>query len=388
MQNVFIRLILSLLLYSANVGASELRVIGFAFSGENTSISSRFPYLSQIEQDNLSSNESISRIINNRLQPLTNPNIIIVKDGSQFSVRATDQAITSVLLMTGETVLIENYGNYYKVFINLRADALIFDYKSKSILKTYPLNLVIFDAVSGNQPPSQEYIKNKINEYIKTTNKEGLISQYLEKVQHATLVNKGVHTFQIGKVEVLSDAVSIFPENFRNDSNLLKDVIADSFGSALTSETNISLMPSKVGNALGVISMKLENNDDFVTLKIGDADYLFDVSVNKFVKVKQQETSAQVSYLYGVSTTINLYEPLSNTKILESNFKNGEISISPINKISTDDYPAYYDTLNNLFKKLSSAIKTNDMKWVNVSASSPVVSKQIVKIKNLFEEGM
>jgi len=68
---------------------------------------------------------------------------------------------------------------------------------------------------------------------------------------------------------------------------------------------------------------------------------------------------------------------------LKSDFKNGEYKVSPIDMISGDDFSGYSFSLNELFYKFATAISTDNLDWVKVSASNPNI---ISEIKNLKEK--
>lgn len=364
--------------------SQEMLIAGFAFAGEHANKEARFPYVNDLDGELKKSNTSISMEIAKRLQAIEGKNFKIVS-GRTFSTKNSDSPLNGVMVLTGETVLVENYGSYWKVFVNLRGDALLFDYKGKKIIKTYPLNLAIFDAVEGQQKPSAYKIQNLIRENIFTSKKEGLISQFVDKISNASLGQKTDKIFQIGNITVKPEALDKFPTEISSNPSAVKDIVADALSSELSGQTSISLMPAKFNSVVGVMTMQLEDTGEQIELKIGDGDYLFNVELNKLAKAKQQQTNSEISYIYGVNASIQLIEPFSKTVFMESVFRNGAVSISPINKITQDDYPAYYDVINGLFKKFSLALKTRDYKWVNVATGSEKTSEQMKQVSNLLD---
>ena len=64
------------------------------------------------------------------------------------------------------------------------------------------------------------------------------------------------------------------------------------------------------------------------------------------------------------------------------------MAITPINKISGDDFPGYMDSLNGLFKKFAEAIKTDNLNWVKAAASSSNISSEISKTRKIIESNM
>ncbi|WP_133240022.1 hypothetical protein [Limnohabitans planktonicus] len=368
----------------AQNSGQEMLIAGFAYAGDHANKEDRFHYTSYLEKEFKKSNISISTEIVKRLKNIEGKNFNIVT-GRTFSTKNEDSPLNAVLVMTAETVLVENYGDYWKIFVNLRGDALLFDYKGKKIIKTYPLNLAIFDAVEGQQQPSNLKILNLIRENIYTSKKEGLISQFVDKISNAILDKKTDKIFQIGNITIKPEAMDKFPAEIRSNDSAVKDIVADALASELSGQTSISLMPAKFNSVVGVMTMQLEDTGEQIELKIGDGDYIFNVEVNKLAKAKQQQTNSEVSYIYGVNASIQVIEPFSKTVFLESVFRNGAVSISPINKITQDDYPAYYDVINGLFKKFSIALKSRDYKWVNVATGSEKTSEQMKKVSNLLD---
>ena len=89
-----------------------------------------------------------------------------------------------------------------------------------------------------------------------------------------------------------------------------------------------------------------------------------------------------------IVVNIDIYEQVSNQHFLQSDFKNGELSITPINKQAGDDFPGYMDSLNGIFKKFADAIKTDDLDWAKAAASSSNISSEISKTRKLIESNM
>ena len=372
---------------NAQDGARELLIAGFAFAGDNITKDNRFPYTATIDKELNADKSSLTREVTKRAAGINNPNLKVVS-GKSFTTNNSDDTLNVVLVLTGETVLLENYGSYWKVFVNLRGDALIFNYKEKSVVRTYPLNLAIFDAVEGQNKPTFAQVKNLIKNNILTNNKEGLVSQFESKVSVVKIENKSEKkTFQINSIEIKPEAEKEFPPELRVSQTLMKDIVADSLASELTSQTNITLIPPKYNGAIQAMTIQLDDISQQLELKVGEADYVMNISINKLAKAKQQQTNTEVSVLYGANTSIQLIQPYSNTTYLDATLRNGAISITPLNKVSTDDYPAYYDVINGLFKKFATAIKSKDYSWVKVSSGNDKTVEQMETVSNLIEKG-
>ena len=374
---------IALLCASPLAAAEELIMAGFAFAGEAKGAATRYPYSHKLLAPNAP--DGINKQIFSRSRNVVGGELPLAPPEKTINLKSYNEGLVTVLLLTGETVLSESYGDYSRTYINLRADALIFDYKNKSIVRSYPLSVNLFDAASGNTIPSEQAIQGLIRDMIFRPDDKGLISQYLNRISKATLPKEGSKSIQVAKVDVAPDAYGMFPAKLRNNKNTIDDIISDSFSSALSSQTGVSILPSKFGHALGVMTFKLSNSDDLIKLKIGDGDYLVNLKLNKYIKIKKEQTAVEVANVFGVSANVGIYEQLSNEYFINSDFKNGEVSISPLNKVAGDDFPGYSDSLTGLFTKLAKAIQSEDMDWVKSAAASPNIVKEIQKTHNILK---
>jgi hypothetical protein len=66
--------------------------------------------------------------------------------------------------------------------------------------------------------------------------------------------------------------------------------------------------------------------------------------------------------------------------------KNGETKVVPASQTYVDDFPAYYDSANGMFVKLSEAIAGKSNPWIKTAASASDIDSQIektIKLMNL-----
>ena len=122
--------------------------------------------------------------------------------------------------------------------------------------------------------------------------------------------------------------------------------------------------------------MRLENGDDY-KLKVGEGDYLFDLKLNKFAKIKTSETNVGTAYVYGAYANVHFLEPTLGTDYINSDFKNGETAIVPAGQVASDDFSAYQDAIRGLFLKLADALDKPGSKWVASASAAKDISTQI-----------
>ncbi|WP_256078885.1 hypothetical protein [Massilia sp. YIM B04103] len=380
---VFVALVAVSGLFSQTASASNIAVAGFAFAGDAGTAKTRFP-LSYAVYEHMRSmpGQSFSRLLVDRSAAVKNPAFELMAPEKMMNLKAADQALMTVLVLSGETILTENFGSYYKTFVNLRGEALIFDFKSKTVVRSYPINAALFDATP--RPPSQERIAEFVAQLLMKEEGKGLFTQYLNRLSSATLPAPGTRTIQVRKAEMAPEALALMPEALRSQPKIIESMLADSFGSVLSAKAGVPVLPSGAGHAMGTMAMRLENGDD-VQLKIGEGDYLFDIKINKFAKVKTAETRVGTSYVYGAYANIHFFEPTLNTDYINTDLKNGESAVVPAGLVSTDDFAAYQDAIRGMFLKLADAFEGADPKWVTTAASAKDITKQIEATRTILK---
>jgi hypothetical protein len=384
---------------SFSASETEVVVAGFAFAGEYKDIAARYPYTYRISEELEARDrskteggqlkegerlESLSSSIAKRVGGISNPAINFTSD--QLDMKKDYQALISVLLITGETVLTERFDAYTKTFIRLRGNAMFFDYKNKEIVRNYPISVELFDANEGAKPPSEAQITGYIKRMIAGDESTSLISQYIRRLSDAAIPAPGTRTLQVNRAVIEPEALGMFPEALRKDAKTLQDILIDDFTSVLSARANVSILPAKAGQAIGgVMLMKLERSADQIEIKPGEGDYLFDITLKRYVKQEQKSTKTQITHLYGVLTHLSFYEPLSGEQYFDTDLKNGETKHSPSKQLSGDDFPAYSDTLRRLFIKFSDAAKGEDTGWIADAASDPNVAAMLQKSRKVID---
>ncbi|WP_374357826.1 hypothetical protein [Pseudoduganella danionis] len=295
-----------------------------------------------------------------------------------------DRSLMAALVLTGETIATERYGAYYKTFVNLRGDTMIFDYKNKSIVRNCPVSVVLFDATP--QPPSEQRLAGFVDNLIRRPDERGLISQFNRCLQQASLPRDGVRTVQVRSSEVSAEALAAFPPSLRDHPEAVRAILMDTLASTLTARAGISMLPSSIGHAVGgVMSMRLQNGDD-IKIKLAEGDYVFDIKLNKFAKIKTAETNVSATYVYGAYMRVNFSEPLLNTAFISTDLKNGEVAVLPAGQISNDDFAAYQDAIRGLYNKFADALAQPGSTWLKVAASEPAIEAQMAAARETLRK--
>jgi hypothetical protein len=367
-------------LTSATAGPIPISIAGFAFEGAHASAAARFPYSYKIyDRLHLNAQQSLSKQVADRAMSIQNPALELQAMDKGVNLKNSDQALMAVLVLSNEIVSTQVFGTYYKTFVNLRGNALIFDYKSKAVVRSYPLNVVLFDA--KDHAPTDSEISEYVESLISRQQGKDLLSQFVKRLSSATLPQVGGHTVQVRKAEVAPEALAVMPESLRQDPSSVESMIVDTFASILSDKMGVSVLPSKIGHAIGgTMVFRLENGDDQI-LKLGEGDYLFDLKISKFAKIKNAETNVGASYVYGAYGNMHFFEPLLNTDFINTDLKNGEVAVVPAGELYRDDFPAYQDAIRGMFTKLADTITQpnaqSNSAWITKAASAKDISTQL-----------
>lgn len=375
--------LVGLLTLSAPATAAQVSVSGFGFAGNFETAAERFPYTFKLFQQQKAAgqvNESFSYQVIDRARGITNPAFEFMP-GDMVNLK-NDLALMAVLMLTGETVAVENHHTYYKTFVNLRGDTLIFDYKSQAIIRSCPVNVVLFDATP--QRPTDERIAGFVDNLIRRHDSNGLIAQSAQCMSKATMPATGAKTVQVRKGVVAPEALALFPEPLRARPEAANAMLAGSLSSVLSTKLGLSVLPDVIGHAIGgVMSMRLENGDD-IKLKLPEGDYVFDVSLNKFAKIKTAGTNVSTTYVYGAYMSLDLSEPMLGTSFIHTDLKNGEVAVVPADQVDGDDFAAYQDAVRGLFAKFSNSVEKPDSKWLATAASVKTIESQLASAREIL----
>ena len=205
--------------------AATVSLAGFSYSGDYQSIASRFPYTQRFAKQMAAQNTSIDKLIGQTLNA-TKINNFTVQQGELAQLKGRDQAIAVSLVMTNETVSYERFGRAYKLFVNLRGQALFFDFKSMTVLRSYPITAAYLDVLAA--PPSDEELDDRVNKlFLGDGQKAGLVQRFANQLAAATLPENVPRFLQVSKVTISPEARNELPEALKNTPNTAETWLAD-----------------------------------------------------------------------------------------------------------------------------------------------------------------
>ncbi len=366
--------------------ATEVALAGFAYSGDAQSIATRFPYSARYEKLLKSKSDSINARIRKDVGSAKIEHINIVPQLD--SLRGRDQAIAAALVLTSETVSVEEFGNLRKLFVLLRGQAMFFDFKSMTVVRSYPISFAYIDVM--DRKPTEDEILEKVQFVFEGAGgKPGLISRFSKNLARVSFPKTVPRFLQVSKVYIDNDARSFLPAYVNSSPAVSEAWFADIVSEAISTRAGVPIIPYAKGYAVGnVMSMRVADGDVF-NLTLPKPDYEITAELKNFKKVKFGESGAGTSFVYGAFANVKIEEPLSGKSFLSSPFKNGETKVVPSTQSFVDDFPAYYDAINQLFVKLAETIdgkNTAQADWIKSASPQNDIEKQIAATRELFNK--
>lgn len=363
---------------------TDVTFAGVAFSGDAASIPQRFQYANWYEQELRAEGESGYGRVLAAMQQAPAQSVTVSTHPIE-ELKGRDQAVVTALVLTSETVSTERFGEVRKLLILERGQAMFFDFKSMSMLRSYPFSLAYIDNL--RRDPTEEDIRERVKMVFEGAGgKPGIYGRYANLLAKATLPSQTPRFLQVTHVAFAPDMVARLPQYLKASDSEYQTWAADVIGEALSSRLDVPLVPFSQGYAVGRVMTMQVSDGDVYNLKLPTPDYEISVDFTGMKKVKLAQTGAGATWAYGVLGNVQIAEPLTNTLYLGTALKNAEVKVVPASQTEVDDFPAYDDTLRGMFVKLADAVGGGDAKWVKAAAAAPDIEAQLRKTKDLVNQ--
>lgn len=373
---------LALLPMVASAQTPTVTLAGVAYSGDAASIEQRFPYSKLYEQSLAQAGDSPYARVRNLIAQTPPKNLTL--DTAQIGeLKGRDQALVTSLVISSETVSVEQFGELRKLFVLIRGQALFFDFKSMTVVRSYPLSFAYIDTF--DRQPTEAEVLNRVKQvYEGTPEKAGLYGRFANALADAAVPTGPTRLLQVTEVVLSPALLDALPGYLKGTPGVAKTWAADLVSEAVSSRMGVPLVPYSKGYAIGnVMSMQVSDGNVFM-LKLPSPDYAITVDFTGLKKVKFGEVAAGASYIYGSYATVKIEEPLLGTVYLNTTLKNGETKVVPKTQSYVDDFPAYYDSIHGLFKKLADAVAGNNLAWAKAAAGAPDIESQLLKTREMM----
>ena len=363
----------------------EVALAGFAYSGSASTIASRFPYSQRYEESRKATGAPIGQGLFRVLAAATPAHLKIVSQIDELKGR--DQALAVALVISSEIVSREQLGDrLHKLMVLIRGQTMFFDFKSMNVVRAYPISFAYID-LFDHAPTPDEVMARVKQVYEGANGKPGLLARFTNNVAQAEIPAQVPRYLQVTSVSLKPEALDALPAYIKSESGTAETWAADLVSEAISTRAGVPIVPYAKGYAIGnVMSMRVSDGTVW-ELKLPKPDYEISVSLNGFKKVRFNEVQGgAASFVYGAYADLSIVEPLSNKVYLSTALKNGETRVIPASQPYVDDFPHYYDAINQLFVKLALAMNgKSDEKWLKSAAAAKDIDQQIAQTKELIK---
>jgi hypothetical protein len=369
------------LVHSAASAADAVTFAGFAYAGNANDVAARFKYSKRYETRLQGQGTDISAKLRQ----------IVIGGHYPFELNSSatvelkgDETLVTALAVTGETISEETFGSVHKLLVQIRAQAMIFDFQSKLLLRAYPLSFAYLDALD-HTPSDAEIDERVAKAYEGDQGKDGILGRYREALAHITLPRNDALFLQITSVTIDPDAAPGVPPVLAQQPGAAETWLADHLDEALNTYAGVPVIPYSVGYALGNVMQVNLGNSNF-NIKFPEANVQVSVELTSVKRVQYAQNNVGTSYIYGTFATIKIATQGSVHPALNASFKNGEVKAVPVTQGYVDDLPAYNDSIRGLFNKLSDELGGKDSPWLKSATSAPDIAAQLAASRGLLQK--
>ncbi len=362
--------------------ATEVALAGMAYSGDAASLAQRFAYSLAYEKSLKASGKPAYAMLRDAIAQNPPQQLKLVAQIDELKGR--DQAIAVALVIGSETISVEQLAGLHKLFVLIRAQALFFDFKTMSVVRAYPISFGHIDVF--DRPPSEDEIRQRVRGVYEGANgKPGIIGRFGNTLAKATLPTSTSRYLQVARIGIKPEALASIPAYISSNPTVADTWAADLVGEALSTRAGVPIIPYAKGYAVGnVMSMRISDGEVY-NLKLPKPDYEISVELSALRKIEYGKAAAGASYIYGSYASMKIEEPVSGKVYMNTALKNGETKLVPVTQTYVDDFPAFYDSVNGLFVKLSEALDGRGNAWVKTAAAATDIDRQIADTMGLIK---
>lgn len=375
---------MALLPLAASAQGTQVAFAGLAYAGDAASLEKRFPFSREYEKRLEGANSRVDAQIRAAIAKAA-PRNFEVLPGLIDELKGRDQALVTSLVVNSETVSVEIFGELRKLFVLIRGQALFFDFKTQTVIRSYPLSFAYID-VFDRQPTQEEVLARVRSVYEGAAGKPGMFARYAAVLADASIPSQVPRFLKVTDVTVSETVAASLPAYLKESPGVMETWAADMVSEAISTHAGVPIIPYTKGYAVGgVFPMRISDGTVF-NLKLPDADYAISVDLTNVKKVQFGQVAAGSSFIYGTFATVKIQLPSMGTSYLNSSFKNGETKLVPATQTFVDDFPAYYDSWNALFRRVAEAMAGKDQaSWLKAAASASDIDSQLLKTKEMIQ---
>ncbi len=307
-------------------------------------------------------------------------NVVLTTDLGE-STHSSDSLAVS-LGINLETVTIAHIKDIgYKTVADIYAELLIFDFDTKKITTTLPINMQYITVTQSK--PTRSDIQKYFRAMILGTDpsvKKSLLQLAADKLSEANIQRDYGARYKVSTINLTPRAEKTI-EGLGLDTDQFKTITAQMLTRSMVDNLHVAVVPYTKGEAIGSKMPARFANGDAFTFELPPADYAFEVRFNRFEVERDVSNEAIDVEGYYVFLNIIFEQPDLAKRYLERNFM-ASATTTVVKNQETTVGVAFMETIFNFFESFARNVEDVDAGWIksvvhpdNVSATKTQINE-------------
>lgn len=335
-----------------------LHYAGYAMGGEAKNAENAFPHSIAILREKQPTDiNSLDSTLNADLKGAVFDNFVLTGD---LGNSKSGDALSIAFVLTWENVAQEQIGQEFKVTVDLRAEALVFDFQSLKVIAAYPFGLQSRQVLTSARSAAD------IHDIVRNMyfgRKPTVFDLFVKVLQSAKIKRAYGAYAQVTGVD-LEDKATTLLTGLGVDQSPVKDFIAGAFEAALAKNASIPVLPYVKGQAIGGKMSARFANGDIYNLTLPEPDFRIHLTARGFKKVELDSNRLETGFGYASYFRVNIGTPLVDKPFLDADFKYAVTKIVPKGVEKSDDWAAYQESMLSLVDGLTKQFASSDNAWI------------------------
>lgn len=352
---------------------------GVSFTGNFSDRNTNYPNSYALSADGRIDKAFISELQKHQFKNL----ILETALGESTHASNALSASLSIDLETVSTSFAKGIG--YKTVADVYAQVLFFNFDTKKIISSLPINQQ-YITVTHDKPTPKE-IRKIFESMIFGTNsrvEKSLLVLAAEKLENAEIHSEYGARYKVRNIEFGSKAketlktFSVSPEQF-------KTITAQMLTRSLVDNLDVAVVPYTKGQTIGSKMPARFANGDAFTFELPPADYAFDLKFHGFDTAQDTSNRALDTEAYFVFTNVQFEQPDLHKKYIDRNFR-ATATNTLVKGQKSDPQVVYLETIFNFFEGLTKNIADPDPDWIRTVVHPDNVSETRQQLKTIGQQ--
>ena len=353
---------------------------GFAFISDNVDVGVRFPFSYQISE---STPDNEQDVLQAELMKRLRANM---PEGFELDFNQSNDpgAITLAFALDWENVSIVQYGDDYKVSIDLHAQILAFDFAEKKIIAAHPISIQLRDG--SKEKPTEEYLERRVREmYLTNIHGINIFDEFVARLKNLVIKEKYRNYIQLVNVDLTDRAAKKVTEISPLRESAFKGFVGQHFTKFLSVNQDVAVLPFSKGQAIGGAMAARFADGSVFSFQLPEPDYQMEIEYTGFASKQLGKNEVKEKWLYVTGYSLEVSEPLSGRKYLSGSFRNSTIVTKIANDTKGDPWSYYQQVFFELSDGLTKQISERSSDWFSKRTKTENILEQLKAFEGILE---